>query len=498
MRHVQRWRIAGVVAVCLALAACTTTGQAVPAATATSGVGVDVRGVSAHTSDVGPSPAPGPDVRFLSDVYDLTPSGPLAKPATITIRLAQPVPSDDAVVVVTREHATDPWDYLPADLDANRTAVTFTTTHFSLFSVLAYSLSGAVATFKRDFADGIDGGATQTVDKPRCDNESAARGDGYTISSDSTDTVYWCFGEDNGKRILKVIDHRRYPLLVAHPGMHVVDDGYDWAQWSSLSRLDSGSNAIIAPGGTAVFSADLQPGGTEGVQTQIDGLGQSLYALQTGVTSLVEILTRFGAGSDSNPVKIADTLLSSQSCADSLGKGSGDVIAGCFSPKDILDAFGTKGLLLAPIMAAGPLVAFFHSEWNAIVDQFNGHSIYRILIKRARPAVTFAAFTGQWIGHTRDVTITSDGHGTESIGDGCCDPVIDLTFQLSNPNGSAGDATATMTVTSVTPHDWPSDEPLPTVGQQGTLRLSQGVVTEPITQTTYCDNAAGMQGTCGA
>jgi hypothetical protein len=487
------------VVVFLVVTACTTTGRAIPAAKAVGGITVDVRGVTARARDVGTGAAPAPDVHLLSHVYDITPSGPLSRPATITVRLARSVPTDDVIVIATRERPGDPWDYLPAHLSTDRTTVTFTTTHFSLVTVLGYDLSSAIDTFKRDFIDGIDGGATQTVDKPSCDKEPAARGDGYTITSDTTNTVYWCLGEDNaGKRILKVTDHRRYPLLVAHPNMRVVSNAYDWAQWSSLSRLDSGADAIIAPGGTAVFNADLRPGGSEGVQTQIDGLGQSLYALQTGVTTLVEILTRFGAGSGVKAVEIADKILAAQSCVGSLGKGSGAVIAGCFDAETILDAFGAKGLLLAPIMVAGPIVAFFQSEWNAIVDQFNGHSVYRVVISRAKPAVTLATFVGQWIGHTRGITITSDGRGTESIDDGCCDPIVDLTFKFSKPGGSPTNATAIMTVTSVALHDWPSDEPAPTVGQSGTLRLNHGVITEPITQTNYCDEAAGAQGTCGA
>ncbi len=438
-------------------------------------------------------------MQFVSDLYDLGPSGQLRSPATVTIRLSHAVPANDVVLVATRETTSQPWDYLPGSLTADRTGVTFTTSHFSIFGVLMYDLDQAIQTFKTDFVDGIDGGATSTVAQPACQNEQAARGGGYTITSDNTDTVYWCFGEDGtGHRLLKVTDHRRYPLLVAHQGMSVVNDAYDWGQWSSLSRLDSGSNAIIAPGGTAVFNADLNPGGSESIQTQIDGLGQSLYALQTGLTTLVEILTRFGAGSGVTAVEIADKILGSQSCATSIGKGSGDIIAGCFSAADILDAFGAKGLLLAPIMVAGPIIAFFHSELNAIVDQFNGHSNYRIMITRAKPAVTIAAFTGQWIGHTRDITIASDGRGTESVGDGCCDQIVDLAFQLSNPQGTPNDATATMTITSVQVHDWLDPQPPPRVGQQATLVLNGGVITEPLTDTNYCDYAAGAQGTCGA
>jgi hypothetical protein len=327
-----------------ALSGCTVAGHAVPLANTAAGVVVTAPGITTHTHDLGPGRAPAPDLRFLSDLYDLRPSGRLSSPAIVTLRLPRPVPAGDVVVIATRETSTDPWDYLPATLTTNRASVTFTTTHFSIFGVLAYDLAETITVFKRDFIDGIDGGATQTVDKPACDNEQAARGDGYAITSDTTDTVYWCLGENAAaQHILKVTDHRRYPLLVAHPGMHALNNAYDWGQWSSLSRLDAGSAAIIAPGGTAVFNADLAPGGSEGIRTQIDALGQSLYALQTGVRALVDILTRFGVGSGITAVEIADKILTVQSCGSSMGKGSSDVIAGCFDAKTILDVFGAKG-----------------------------------------------------------------------------------------------------------------------------------------------------------
>jgi hypothetical protein len=49
------------------------------------------------------------------------------------------------------------------------------------------------------------------------------------------------------------------------------------------------------------------------------------------------------------------------------------------------------------------------------------------------PAITLTTFAADWIGHTRQLTITKDGHATEHIDDGCCDPVIDLAFSLSQP-----------------------------------------------------------------
>jgi len=127
-----------------------------------------------------------------------------------------------------------------------------------------------------------------------------------------------------------------------------------------------------------------------------------------------------------------------------------------------------------------------------------GKDTFTINLTPHAPPVTLSTFAAEWIGHTRQLTITTDGHASEHIDSGCCDPVIDLTFRLSQPRGTPADATATATVTSVTLHNWPPGEKAPTVGQAGTLKLQHGVITEPLSGTTYCNLAEQTRGTCGA
>lgn len=113
---------------------------------------------------------------------------------------------------------------------------------------------------------------------------------------------------------------------------------------------------------------------------------------------------------------------------------------------------------------------------------------------------TLGTFSGTWYGHTRSLTI-SHGHARESIGSGCCDPVIDLELELSRPHGRPNGATAIVTVTAVRVRDtriYTKARPAPRVGQTGTLRLRGGVITESLTRTNYCDKTAGRAGKCGA
>lgn len=114
---------------------------------------------------------------------------------------------------------------------------------------------------------------------------------------------------------------------------------------------------------------------------------------------------------------------------------------------------------------------------------------------------TLAMFAGVWGGHQRRLTITRSGWAKESIGSGCCDPVVDLRLKLSRPRGDNHVASVTVRVTSVQIHDhsvYDSSYPAPYVGKTGRLRLRYGVITETVTRTNYCNKAAQAKVKCGA
>lgn len=324
----------------------------------------------------------------------LGPSGPLPRTATVTLDLAKQAPAGFVPVVETREDSADAWTYLPAHLSTDRKAVTFQTTHFSWFGVLLVDAAAVAKAFKDAFVDGLSSGVTATAAKPSCGDEARARQGGFRVSSSSGSTVYWCFGYDSasgGGRILKVVNNRTYPLMVSHPNMAVIKDPLDWSSLANLSRSVSGPYSIIEPRATALFNADLSPGESEGLTTEFDGLGQSLYALQTGVQTLLTILTRFGAGSGSKVTDIVNTAAGLPGCAHALTSmvGSGDVggvVSGCFSAKDLLTYFGTSGLLLAPLAAAGGIAEFFVSEWDSFWSQVSGSDKYQLKISRPQQA----------------------------------------------------------------------------------------------------------------
>jgi hypothetical protein len=65
------------------------------------------------------------------------------------------------------------------------------------------------------------------------------------------------------------------------------------------------------------------------------------------------VLSRFGLGGGVEWAEKVDKYLLIQSCADAVNGSAGDVIAGCFTPKNLIEAFGFKGLMLDAFVVAG-------------------------------------------------------------------------------------------------------------------------------------------------
>lgn len=121
-----------------------------------------------------------------------------------------------------------------------------------------------------------------------------------------------------------------------------------------------------------------------------------------------------------------------------------------------------------------------------------------------RPAAgkaSVATYAGTWYGHTRVLKISRAGHAREAVGDGCCDPIVNLRFTISDVTGTTAKAKATATVTKVHVKDksaFSKQYPAPEVGDTGTLKLKRGIITEPFIGAYYCDSSPKNQGACGA
>jgi hypothetical protein len=117
--------------------------------------------------------------------------------------------------------------------------------------------------------------------------------------------------------------------------------------------------------------------------------------------------------------------------------------------------------------------------------------------KRAPPAARLATFTGAWGGHTRGLSITSSGRGSEGANAGCCTRVYQMTFQILSVSGTLTRATAVYRVTSFRRYE--SGVRRLHVGDVGKLLLRNGIVTNILTGDFFCsDPAWGATAACGA
>ena len=112
-------------------------------------------------------------------------------------------------------------------------------------------------------------------------------------------------------------------------------------------------------------------------------------------------------------------------------------------------------------------------------------------------ASSYDAFARSWYAHTSFLTVSRTGAVHEFIGDGCCDPIIDLRYQLSNPRQRGAAWVADATVTAVIPHDYPGGQP-PAVGRTYHVRVRNGFFHSfALAGMRFCDEKV-QPGQCGA
>jgi hypothetical protein len=325
-----------------------------------------------------PRKAPYRGVARVSSTYAIGPSGRLPAPVTIRIPLQRRLPAGSAVVVGVSETPRGPLRIVEARLNPGGRSVRVRVSHLSFFTTLWVNVKTTFRTLKETVLDGLTSDVLAEARPPTCGDEAGAR-DGYTITSDSKNTVYWCFGLEDGKRVLRVVNNRRYPLLVSHPGLTVVDAGRLKLELARLSRALSGKRTIIFPREEAVFAVELSGGRRGGVRTELDGLGQSLYQLEVGISAAVTALARLGV--KAKGAELMRKALDSEKCASALGETGGDALAKCLPPL-LKQNYGAQGAIAAAAIEVGSLASFFRSQANALFDQLNGRDSYRVWVVR--------------------------------------------------------------------------------------------------------------------
>lgn len=339
---------------------------------------------------------------FISTTYDIGPSGPLATPTTLELPLNRKASSKERLVVFTAPMGGK-WSVLPAKLMPGGRSVQVTTAHLSLFSVVSLNIGKAFEQLKqlvREFYDGLSSGATAEAAPPKCQNEADARTDNYAIDSSHKDTVYWCFGIEGGKRIIKMVNNRRYPLLAGYKRLKLTSSG-EYKAWSldQLARYLAQGDAVIFPRDQVTFSADLSADlfSNAYVRTRHDGVAWALNQLQVGVETAAMLLTHFGMGAPRNAREIISMLLDNPACAANFAnskKNAGEIVRDCLSSKMIMQVFGNAGLLLVPVMALGGVAEHFRSTANMAFDSLNGRDKYTLVVSRqGGKAISFRGMT---------------------------------------------------------------------------------------------------------
>lgn len=375
------------------------------------GANVSVSGKVPRTIAAAATTTPGASfghTQALTPVVRITPGGNLSAAITLTFKLTRRLQPGDVALLATSESDHDSWILVQPTISQDGWYATVQTNHLSRWQVLWFDVTQAASDFKAEFLDSLSGDATTQAQQPHCDNEAAARQDDYVITRSAKDTLYWCFGVEDGQRVLKIVNRMRYPLEVSHAGLTVKHTALPKLELDELARLAAGPDTMLYPFEEADYTVDLAVNHRAVLDTVYSGLAQSLYQLEVGVTTAANVLTLFGAGGKvlktaamegstfAQIVTTTDKFLQIKDCAGALlDLHSGSVVSGCFSPADMIKAFGWKGFLLAPIMALGSLVEFFHSEFDAFVDIIAGNDQYGIIVSRFHPlqAGTIAAFT---------------------------------------------------------------------------------------------------------
>jgi hypothetical protein len=452
--------------------------------------------VELEVSDGVPGVENGENLSFVSPVYTLNPPGPLGSSVTVRLRLDNALPATSPVLVATRTSAERPWTYAPGTLTSDARHVDFETSSLDEVGALAVDVEGALAGFQQDLAAGLATRVDRTARKPVCAGEKAAREQGYTVAASKTRTLFWCFGLESGKRVIKITNRRPIPVELAHPNVPVLADPEAEKTWASWSRVLGTENTVLAPGRTVTYDADLEPSTELMLDAESLAVGQSLRLVQAVVRAVALRLGKFGTA-PLNLTTTVDSFLAMPQCARSLGKGSDAVLAGCFTQAKLARLFGTRARLLLPLVSASELPLVLRQQTESLALWSRTTDRQRILVRRTAP--DFKAFTALWAGPRRLLSIDSDGRVTEMVTDEAGAEIIRLSYQLEEPEGTAATASASATITAVTLSKRKLvNGRVPRVGDTGTVNVRKGVLTPPFLRTTYCTPAATKRGACGS
>jgi hypothetical protein len=410
------------------------------------------------------------EVQALGDVVHVTPDGQQPKEITLRFKLNRKIDDPrDVVIAVNHTGKAEDWQLVsPTKVEGEYAYVT--TNHLSWWEPLWRSftdlVNATVTELKRQF-DGLSGDAFAEAEKPKCKDEQAARDKGYSIAHKDAEVLYYCLGLDGGKPVVNVVNKRRYPIFVNHTGITVTNQpesklGVEWL----ASQSFSGKRTVLLPFDQVGLGYELKKGESRSFDTEYNGFAEALYQLEFGVTTLLNILTRFGAGAGTisngaikieqfdRVAEVMSKAVTIKDCANALREktpNSGSILSGCFSPSALMDMFGWKGVLLATVMVVGPVINFFRNTFDTLGDVLLGKDKETITVGfNPPPPAPKVLFPGKWRVHGFNEYLVIDSSLTTTFSSNAgpcpkpdnefnmCDEHVTIKFEVTGPDVMTG------------------------------------------------------------
>jgi len=366
------------------------------------GANVDVTGdkvpFSIKATELPESEVPIKESVALGPEVEMSPDGQLPAPVTLRFALNKQVSQDDVVVIGMKRTAESEWEYLAPEVSEDGLYASITTDHFTRFRPVQVLIDFA-KEFKQELVDSFTGEFMAKAEKPHCELEDKAREADYIITSSHKDTLYWCFGIEDEKRVLKVVNRKRYPVDLIYPNLELIDNGTAQLELRQIIRRFEGDYSILFPHDEAVFGVNLADQQTGGVRSDfywnsksavyIDGLQKSLEALNG-------IIFKFGLGkqlSATDIYKAIDLAMQSKDCTNAINKDNVfDFFRKCFASDAVLDMIGGRAkafkwtnTIFGMGSAAGGLADWFAGIFSGYIDEGKEASDYYIMITKGLP-----------------------------------------------------------------------------------------------------------------
>ena len=162
--------------------------------------------------------------------------------------------------------------------------------------------------------------------------------------------------------MLTVVNNRRYPLTITHPGAQEQARTISAVEIANYSRFTTPGRTLLLPRDSVTY----RMASPAQLTTEIDGLAQSLTALQTGAELAFAFTTEFGLVGDAN--KLLSAALQSSKCLTVLQDPSqaGRILKDCLETKAIIAAFGPGGVFVAALLVVAPVVEFLRGSLNGL------------------------------------------------------------------------------------------------------------------------------------